>query len=547
MWKNRVSVLAFLSVAIFAIRAYASMRVGFGDSEALYATWAIHPQPAYLDHPGLIGVIARAIGEGAVPTPLRTHLVTSLLATAIPWLVFGVARWAGATRQNAASAAIVFALVPEIAVGLFALTPDLALCFLWLGSLGLAMIGLSSAPEQDEEEPPSQAKQEHVAKRKSELRKEKEAKERAQAAKAKTKKSDTQAAWALVGAGLLAGASASAKVSGFLLMASLVVTYAWVARSNENGPRGIMRTLWPWAGLLAGVVVVLPMLRYEARLNFPMLHHRFVDTQVGAGVAFQNFGKLLGGQLLYLSPVVAIITVIVGHDLYRHRKDDAVARLLFGSFALPLVPLILLCIWSPVAEPHWIAPPLLAIPIHAARRGAELVLAPRFVKIGAVSAGVFTLAAHLWVLTPSSASLLPTNVDPKLDISNELYGWPQAIEGVKEQMRQAATPFDPEGRDVVVVAPHWVICAQLHAALPGIRVGCTTPIPDDFDRWAPREVWRQADVILFVTDNRFFGDGAEQFPAHARVAQSRVRTLRGGRTARVFDLYLYSKATKAER
>jgi hypothetical protein len=51
---------------------------------------------------------------------------------------------------------------------------------------------------------------------------------------------------------------------------------------------------------------------------------------------------------------------------------------------------------------------------------------------------------------------------------------------------------------------------------------------------------------LFVTDNRFPGDGAEQLPAHTRLAQSRVRYLRGGRTARVFELYLYGRHGGAE-
>jgi hypothetical protein len=112
-------------------------------------------------------------------------------------------------------------------------------------------------------------------------------------------------------------------------------------------------------------------------------------------------------------------------------------------------------------------------------------------------------------------------------------------------MALASTPFDLEGREVVIVGPHWTVCAQLHAALPGVRVGCTTPIPDDFDRWLPRETWRRADNVLFVTDNRFHGDGAEQLPAHVRVSQSRVRVLRGGRTSRVFDLYLYSRRQTA--
>ena len=66
---------------MLGIRFYAAQVVGFGDSEALYACYAAHPQPAFLDHPGLVGLVARVIGEGAIPTPLRVHAITSLVAT----------------------------------------------------------------------------------------------------------------------------------------------------------------------------------------------------------------------------------------------------------------------------------------------------------------------------------------------------------------------------------------------------------------------------------------------------------------------------------
>jgi hypothetical protein len=61
------------------------------------------------------------------------------------------------------------------------------------------------------------------------------------------------------------------------------------------------------------------------------------------------------------------------------------------------------------------------------------------------------------------------------------------------------------------------------------------------DAWLPREQWRAAEHVLFVTDNRFPGDGAEQLPAHVQSGQSRVRILRAGKTARVFQLYLYDR------
>ena len=70
--------LALASAALLAVRLYAASHVGFGDSEALYACYALHPQPAYLDHPGLIGVIARVIGGGVQVTPETAHHVTAV-------------------------------------------------------------------------------------------------------------------------------------------------------------------------------------------------------------------------------------------------------------------------------------------------------------------------------------------------------------------------------------------------------------------------------------------------------------------------------------
>jgi hypothetical protein len=517
---GKVSFLALLAITVgmLAVRLYAAAAVGFGDSEALYASWALHPQPAFLDHPGLIGLVARVIGEGAIPTPLRVHAVTSLAATLVPWIAYATARALGAERGRAAIAAVIIAVVPETAVGLFGLTPDLLLAPAWFGVIALAALAMRSPP------------------------------------------SSNRSAAAFLGAGLLSGIACAAKVSGGLLFAALVATYLSVAFSKAPGLRGeggegegegdkgdggvarrAVRTMWPWAGVAAGIIVVMPIVLFEAKTGWPMVRHRFVETQHGAGLAVRNLGALVGGQLAYLSPVLAFLAVVVARDLVRERSRDPISRLLFLAFAIPIVPLVLFCLWSPVAEPHWIAPALLVLPLHVARRTGPPLASHRLSVIGVSIAAALTLIAHAWVLVPASARLLPSSADPKIDIASELYGWPSTLQAVKEQMATAATPFDPEGREVVVVGPHWTICAQLHAGLPGVRVGCATPERDDFDSWLPREEWRAAEHVLFVTDNRFPGDGDEQLPAHVRIAQSRVRILRGGKTARIFELYLYER------
>ncbi|MDB4993277.1 MAG: hypothetical protein JWM74_709, partial [Myxococcaceae bacterium] len=256
--------LLLLSFALLGVRLYAASQVGFGDSEALYASWAAHPQPAYLDHPGLVGVVAGVIGEGAIPSPLRTHLVTAFLATLVPWLAYVTARALGALRSRAALAGLIVAVVPETAVGLFALTPDLLLAIAWLGALLCAGIGLQSTPRS------------------------------------------TRSAVAFLGAGLLAGIACASKVSGLLLVVALLCAYASIARqgSRQRGSgessdvtsgdmaRSAVRTLWPWAGIAAGLVIVLPIASYESKTHWSMLQHRFVDTQHGAGLALRNLGVL---------------------------------------------------------------------------------------------------------------------------------------------------------------------------------------------------------------------------------------------------------------
>src|SRR5258706_12010314 len=104
------------SVALLAIRLYAATRLGFGDAEALYACYARHPQPVYLDHPGLIGVVARLLGPGDVPSPLAAHIGTALLATAAPWTAALAARAAGTSWPAPPGATPAVLGPPEVSI-----------------------------------------------------------------------------------------------------------------------------------------------------------------------------------------------------------------------------------------------------------------------------------------------------------------------------------------------------------------------------------------------------------------------------------------------
>jgi hypothetical protein len=501
--RGLAATLVAASALGLGLRLYAAARVGFGDSEALYASYALHPAPEYLDHPGLIGLLARAIGNGSAPSPVWAHRVTAVLATLAPWTVVLSARALRAQWAGALAAGLVTAVVPEVAVGLFGMTPDLPLFLAWTAALGLAGAGLLAPP------------------------------------------SSLRASAFLLLAGLAAGVGVAAKVSALALALALVLTYA----SREA--RAHARTPWPWAGLALGALIVLPIAAHEVGTGWPMVNHRLVATQADAGLSLRNFGALVGGQLVYLSPVLAVLAALVAWDLWKARRESVVATLLANALLVPLVLLVPLCLWSKVAEPHWIAPACLALPLwYAGRenpwRGLRVPLLAA--RPGVALSALMSLFVYAWVLIPSLAKIIPAaSYDAKLDISNELYGWPDVTDSVLELVKRYRSEL-PEGGDIVLVGPHWVVCGQLEAALGStLPVGCAGPEPADFATWNPSERWERADLVVFVTDNRFSTGTRALFPRRVRIDSRTLEVYRGGRLARRFTIEVLALRGQAIR
>jgi hypothetical protein len=144
---------------------------------------------------------------------------------------------------------------------------------------------------------------------------------------------------------------------------------------------------------------------------------------------------------------------------------------------------------------------------------------------------------------PSAVRLAPASYDPRLDLTNELYGWPRVATVARDEALAEWTP-GTDRREVAIVGPHWVVCAQLEAALRGtLPVGCDTPIGDDFDVWYPRATWHEADTIVWVTDRRF--GPAPELPSHVKLRSREVHVERDGRVVRVFDVTVLARRAAA--
>lgn len=496
-WLSRLALI--VTFVLMLARLSLTEHVGFGDAEALYVVYSMYDQATFLDHPGLIGWLGRVLATGREQLdPVAIHWFTSLAATAICWLVGAAARGAGAKWRGTLIAVIAMSVVPEFAVGLFAYTPDIPLAIAWIGALGFGAMALG--------------------------------------ADAKSTKSYA----ATIATGLCAGLACASKASGVLLAVALVAT--WLA----PGVRHRFKTFAPYAALIVGIAIPLPMIVREASLGWPMLMHRLVDTQIGFGPSIRNVGGLIGGQLLYLTPFVAVAAVLVAIHLTRHATDNPIDRLLFNTSVPVFVVLSVLTILSRVAEPHWVAPSYLGLVVYLARH-------PEVVSRRLAKGSIYTsLAAIALVFVVVRFPLLPKVMGPyyraRYDLTNDLYAWRSGIGAVRRALSDVRNASIDR---VTVLGPHWIVCAQVKAALGDrVKVGCESPNGDDFSQWHPREKWIDDTVLLYVTDDRFDVDVRSRFTDRVIQQVHRVSVRRGGvvvRKIRVLQLGKMGSASLEQR
>jgi hypothetical protein len=422
------------------------------------------------------------------------HLFTALLATLLPWLGVLTARAFGAERRAALNVYFALALLPELAIGMFALTPDVPLAFVWLGTLAAAAIAFTA--------PASSL--------------------------------GTLLAFVATGAG--AALACLSKASGVLLALGIFVC----ALRPSGWSR--WRTLGPWAALLVFGLVAEPLVRWEIEQDFPMLRHRLIGLPGEAGPSLATAARLLTGQLLYVTPPFLVGAVMLARDLYRRRRRSGSERVLQLTVAFAFFPLVLLCLYSPVAEPHWLGPAYLGLAIFLGNSQAVR----RWLGLCAAVVGlVMVLLGWAWVRTdlPIQVGDALGGYEPRLDPSNDLYAWntgaPMLLEAVEQAQKRT-------GRTPTVVGPHWVVCAQAEVALGGrVPVGCDTPVEDDYDRWLPRVRWREAATVLFVSDSRFETDAPFSLAEHELVSRREVEVRRGGRLVRTISLLELDRGSSA--
>ncbi len=477
--------LLVVVISVLAVgNLLASSLLGLGDAEALYYCYSRHLALSYLDHPPLIGWLialsTAAFGTGVVPVRLVPLVMTGLAV----FFTHRLTRDAFGGRA-AGWAALLLLAAPVFSVGMVAAAPDAPLVALW--TLFTWQLHRQLTDQRTGAWP------------------------------------ETLRPLLL---GLILGLAFLAKYTG----ACLVVTVLLVAADRRHR-RWLRRPMF-YASAALAALVASPVFIWNFENGWAGLSHRLVWTQSGAGFSLLNLGKLLGGQLLYLGPFVALIFALAVGDAIKRRRsrDDTAIHLLLAASLPALALTFLLSAWSDVAEPHWPAAgylplfPLAAAFVARAGRGVRR-LARLTVAFGALA----FIAVNVIVLTPLLPAITPEDgYDPRVDLGNELRGWPEVAETLRV--------LNPEGAPII--AAFYTQCGQLAFALsrPGDPpVRCISPRIDDFDLWDGPFRLTEAGAF-FVSDNRFDHDLEQLLPGAASDPPITLEVTRAGRRARRFDI-----------
>jgi hypothetical protein len=469
-WQLALAIVT--SVVLCALRLDITRHVGFGDSEALFVAYGFHPQPAYVDYPGLIGSIARQLA----PDPRLVHLGTTLGATALPWAGVLVAWLSGVPRGDALRVYFPLALLPASSIGFFAFTPDLPLAYGWLIALGCSAFVLRQP---------------------------------------------------LGGFGVLlvsiAGGAAAAmaclaKASGWLLAACLLAT------SLGRAERARFRSIAPWAAGGIFAILTSPLLTYWWRrgLNIP------IDLDVSLQHAAATFAR----PLLSLTPPFAVAAAWIAKDLFGPERKGRLDRALRYHVLLPLVPLMLLAACTG-AESDWLTPAYLALSLHVARM-PPLRRSLRWTCVGTGYGIVFLGWCWLRTSLPLTTGQWLGGYDAALDSSNDFFAWgagkellEEAVHSARERTGQTPIVVGPSWN--VCAQAEVALAGQVH-------VGCDSLGHDDYDLWSDPAIWATAQTLLFITDSRFHHSPPESFYGRSVVAVHRAVVERFGQTVRAVSV-----------
>ncbi len=396
--------------ALTAVRLAVAATLPLAPDETYYWVWSRALAAGYLDHPPMVALWIRAgtlvAGDGA----LGIRLLAPLAAALESWLLWDAGEKLLPGRRAGLTAAVLLNATLLLGAGAVTMTPDTPLLFFWICTLW-ALARLRAQPASSVVEAGAESGTKHGA----------------EGGTAGDAERQPGAWWLAVG--LFAGLAFDSKYTAAFLVLGiglwlLVAERRWLARP------------WPWLGLLVGLLMVAPVLAWNAVhgwASFAKQGGRIDEWRPARAVQF--LGELIAGQLGLATPLVLVLCVaglaLACRRAWQRRESGAT---LLVALSLPAVAVFVEHAFADRVQANW---PAIIYP--AAAIAAAGLAAPawrRLIRPAVLLGLAMTAVAYL----QATLALLPVPIrfDPS---ALQLAGWPDLAAQVEAARRRVGAGF----------------------------------------------------------------------------------------------------------
>jgi 4-amino-4-deoxy-L-arabinose transferase-like glycosyltransferase len=350
---------AFGAIALLLITA---PRYGFHRDELYFVVAGRNLDWGYVDQPPLVPLIARLSESVAGLSPFALRVLPALAVGAIALMASLIAKRLGGTARAQAFAAVATGFAGVVLGEGHLLSTAIFDFALWTGVL-LALVHLLGGA--------------------------------------------SPRIWVLVG--ILVGVGIQNKHTMVFLAAALLIGIL------VTDQRRLLRSPWPWFGVVIAFAIALPNLVWQARNNFPQLEMAEALRERSEGpLAFVLFQPLLLSVVLAIPAAIGLWRLARAVELKPWRPLAVSYLLLFLAFLFT------------GAKPYYIAPMYSLLLAAGSLWFESLQGTKRIVMIGATAVGI---AVGMLIALP----LVPETALSTFDVTGELgetVGWPELIQQV---------------------------------------------------------------------------------------------------------------------
>jgi 4-amino-4-deoxy-L-arabinose transferase-like glycosyltransferase len=356
--------LCWVAGAVLIVRLAAAGLIHLTEDEAYYRLWSFHLAAGYYDHPPMIAWWVNLGRHVAGDDALGVRLLPVLASVGSTFLVWDMARLAGASEQTAVRAGVWYNATLLVGLGAMLAVPDAPASLFWQTALWGVLRALK----------------------------------------------DERRAWAWwVAAGAAAGLATLSKYSALFLAPGILLVLILTPRARAQ-----LKTPWPWLACVIAAALFAINVGWNAEHGWLTFHKQFGRVAPhGFSPAFVL--ELIVGQAFLLNPLIA---AFAWRAFAPNQRFDGDARL-FAYVSAPFMAYLVLHSLHDRVQAGWPAPIYPALAIAAAMAAAGFSSGSFFGRLrmmAPVLGFAVTLAALAYAALP-----LPSG---KSDLAEPVRGWP---------------------------------------------------------------------------------------------------------------------------